>query len=439
MNLQNCLNENGFFTKNAIDADKADFHLNTGAPAVINDKLLQIAGPDLRKQLNAVTAISELYEERNLTLLGSGEAVITTEFTPLGAAAAALMGFYTPILHGQYHVNENIIEISCPDREIRLRWDSLDGSLQEDFLCVNEQFTPYTIPEVIMCSGAGMAPENWTDTDGTILRDVPYGNRERNLLDVYIPAAFDVNHRNGIILFIHGGSWTSGSKADVEQLCRRYAKLGYFTAAMNHSYANSDLPDGSKVTLLDIDAEVHLAFAKLKELSLEKGWNLTQSALWGFSSGCHVSFLYAYGAGNEPSAPLPVKAVFGMVGSMDFRAEYWKRVTTDGPAVAAIGLNRPELSLLPQQEYDQLIDSISPLAFAKQGDAVPSVTAYATLDPALIDWENGVALQKALDLHGIPNQLILLPNSGHACGNNPYRVRCFYSAMDACLKEYFHN
>ena len=46
---------------------------------------------------------------------------------------------------------------------------------------------------------------------------------ERNIYDLYIPYSteYTKNKHNGIILFIHGGSWTSGNKSYMDYLARR--------------------------------------------------------------------------------------------------------------------------------------------------------------------------------------------------------------------------
>ena len=69
---------------------------------------------------------------------------------------------------------------------------------------------------------------NYKDEIGEINGGKDYEKNERNIYDLYIPYSteFTKNKHNGIILFIHGGSWTSGDKGDMEYLTRRYAKYG---------------------------------------------------------------------------------------------------------------------------------------------------------------------------------------------------------------------
>lgn len=121
---------------------------------------------------------------------------------------------------------------------------------------------------------------------------------------------------------------------------------------------------------------------------------------------------------------------------MDFRAPYWENVSADGSGVAALGLNDARLTSAgtpySEAEYNAIMDTISPLAYARKGDAVPSVLGQAMLDEAMIDWRNGVALDEVLTEQNIPHQMFLLPNSGHATGNNA----TITSRYQQCVLEY---
>lgn len=430
------LTENGYLKKNSVEAAKTDYHTDLTAYAIL-------------KETNKEMLVGDIYTESVVSFTEAGKAVITNHYTSLGetisgVAEESVTGSYTVSQTPVEGTTKHLIRVELEHRAVDFYLDTATGNLSRNDLFEDEAFVSFTTAELLANSGAGYAEESWTAADGAILTDIAYGSEERNLLDVYIPENYDSGKANGVILFIHGGSWISGGKEDMANLCKKYAKMGYFTATMSHSYAVSTLSDGSVTTLLTINGEVGQAFAKLKELSDENGWNLAQAALYGYSSGCHIAYLYAYSDGNEADAPIPVKAVFGLVGCMDFRAEYWKNVSTDGPGVASIGLQDERLASTTtnpysEDEYNAIMDTISPLAFAKKGDAVPSVVAYAMLDETLIDWYNGIALEEALNRYGISNELYLLPNSGHVTGNNPAISKQYEASVLEYLEKYMSN
>ena len=75
---------------------------------------------------------------------------------------------------------------------------------------------------------------------------------ERNIYDLYIPYSteYTKNKHNGIILFIHGGSWTSGNKSDMDYLARRYAKYGYITATLSYTLLLENYTDSNILKIL---------------------------------------------------------------------------------------------------------------------------------------------------------------------------------------------
>ena len=67
----------------------------------------------------------------------------------------------------------------------------------------------------------GSAPERLVKSlgqglTGTVFRNQIYENENGNRYDLYIPAGLDRMQDQNLILYIHGGSFNSGSKADGE-------------------------------------------------------------------------------------------------------------------------------------------------------------------------------------------------------------------------------
>lgn len=297
---------------------------------------------------------------------------------------------------------------------------------------------------------------------------------DRQKLDIYLPANFDKNRAggNGVIMCIHGGSWTSGEKESMTAICAYYSRLGYVTAAMNHTYAGRKYNDGTVVGFTEIENEIDLAFKKIKQMSDENGWNITKSATHGYSSGSHLAAWYAYGKGNEANAPIPVVTTFSMVGAMSFYLDCWLdgKLMPLGPQVAVIGLKDkniftpdedkkdelaaqlekvmsgelPRTALNPMEwtpydeaTYREKLDYISPLSYVKKGDAVPTVLAESLLDSMLISGEHGVQIEKALTEQNIEHDVILFGNSDHMTAGNAECGNIFRKRAEEYLRKYF--
>lgn len=150
---------------------------------------------------------------------------------------------------------------------------------------------------------------------------------DRETLTLYAPKQADIDaHKkdgNGIILLIHGGSWTSGEKESMLTGARDWADRGYFAVTINHTYGGRKYDNGDTVTFLDIQNEINQAMQKVKDMSDEYGWNINKCATNGYSSGSHLAAWYAYDKGNEKDAPIPVVCTFSMVGPMSFYLDCW--------------------------------------------------------------------------------------------------------------------
>lgn len=86
----------------------------------------------------------------------------------------------------------------------------------------------------------GSAPERLVKSLGqdltcAVFSDQNYENENGNQYDLYIPAGLDRTQDQNLILYIHGGSFNSGSKADGETWCRYYAAQGYITASVDYT------------------------------------------------------------------------------------------------------------------------------------------------------------------------------------------------------------
>ena len=124
---------------------------------------------------------------------------------------------------------------------------------------------------------------------------------------------------NGIILFIHGGSWLFGEKENIQYLTVRYAKCGYITAEMNHTFLYEKYEDFSMFRILD---EITACIESIKEVLINKGFdvNKLELGIYGFSSGAHIVLLYGYSIKN---IPLPLKFILNSFGPVTLEPQYF--------------------------------------------------------------------------------------------------------------------
>lgn len=114
------------------------------------------------------------------------------------------------------------------------------------------------------------------------LPDMPYGDDERQRLDLYLPD----RDRAPLFFFVHGGGWRGGDKAEYRPLADLLVKFGYAVALPNHRLAPGH---AHPAQIQDVAA----ALGFLLRGSQESGIETTGICLAGHSSGGHLVSLLA--------------------------------------------------------------------------------------------------------------------------------------------------
>ena len=242
--------------------------------------------------------------------------------------------------------------------------------------------------------------------DYEVLSDIVYSEAsERNVMDLYIPKAAYGRAENGLLLFIHGGSWATGNKEDKAADCIEAASRGYIAATMSFT-----LRAGATADTYSVDAvldEIGLAIARAKEVAAEKGLNITKVAPSGYSSGAHLAMLYAYASADE--SPVEIAFTANRVGPSDFSEAAWG---SSGPALAR-SLAGKELveRFTAEGRADEIVAYVSPVTYVTK-DSVPSLFAYGALD-VVVPAGNRESILNAFKTAGATYDYVFYPVSGH--------------------------
>lgn len=137
--------------------------------------------------------------------------------------------------------------------------------------------------------------------------DIAYGNRPRETLDIIFPdqpAAGAPLH-----VFVHGGYWRSGEKANYRFVAETVLAAGGIAALVEYDL----MPDHRLPVLVD---QVRRAVLWLQQNAAEFGADPSRITISGHSAGAHLtSYLAATGAQEEASPALPnLKGVFLLSG-----------------------------------------------------------------------------------------------------------------------------
>lgn len=278
--------------------------------------------------------------------------------------------------------------------------------------------------------------EKWSAKDGTKVENVVYGEHERHRLDIYYPAD-GRKESAGLILFIHGGAWMGGDKADRDDECHRLTKQGYVTASMNYHLLGKS-PDASIQAMLD---DIALAIAKVKSEAYLQGYNITQVALSGQSAGAHLAMLFALKSPER--AVVPIRFVASLVGPADLANVLGVNTQLLSEEQIAEGNNLMYMLTGDMSESDNnsseriadLLADYSPVTFVNS-ESVPLLGAYGGKDP-LVQTHNYEVLRDAYSRAGVEHKIYLFPESDHSLYGAPELTAEYYNTFFNFAEKYF--
>lgn len=242
---------------------------------------------------------------------------------------------------------------------------------------------------------APVTPDEFDPATAKTLLNISYGAGTRQKADVYLPAGR--NASTPVIVLLHGGSWTEGSKEELQEVVTLIRSQWPQAALVNMNYTLADhtAPNYHPAQMNDI--------AKLLTyLDENRGlWRLgTKIAITGVSAGAHLGLLYAYAhnTGNK------VKAVVSVVGPTDFSDPlYVNSPLFQLVAASLLGKTWTEDANLHRMASPALrVTTTSP----------PTFMAYGTADP-IVPLSNAATLRSKLQANNITHTYVEYPGEGH--------------------------
>lgn len=262
--------------------------------------------------------------------------------------------------------------------------------------------------------------------------NVKYGEGQEQVMDIYVPdSAYDREY-NGVVLYIHGGSWTGGDKLERIGDCTRLARNGYIAATMNYTLQTEE----NNVSGLMMVEEIKMAVQKLKDFSDAKGLNITKLATSGYSAGAHLSALYAYSKADE--SPIEIVFTANRVAPSDFHPESWDDLYYEGMSYAlASKLAGVEITeeMIADGSAEAVVNSVSPAYFVNS-NSVPTIAGFGGKDTT-VPPGNAQAMKKALEESGIDYTYIFYPNSSHMLFEDYVQSLMYDKAVNDYLLKYF--
>ncbi len=222
--------------------------------------------------------------------------------------------------------------------------------------------------------------------------NVSYGSDPAQVFDIYLPKNRTSNTKTLILL--HGGSWISGDKADMDAIKVFIAALHPDIGIINMNYrlANATNPP-LPMQIDDITAVVEYLSENTSILTISDDIGFI-----GISAGAHLSLLwsYAYDVNNQ------VDMVCSIVGPTNFTdPAYYESTNPMYQAIYQL-LGNPSIEFL---------ESASPFHTAT-ASAPPTQLFYGGMDP-LVPSSQGIDMAARLTELGVTHQFHFYPQEGH--------------------------
>lgn len=291
----------------------------------------------------------------------------------------------------------------------------------------------FLISALIRIMLLGSAPERlikveWDESVGEIYSNLDYENDNVNQYDLYIPSGLDKSENQYLILFIHGGSFNSGSKEDGESWCKYYATKGYITASVDYTLQNQ----GKDASIYLMNEEIENAVTAIKQKTEELGYHIAGMAPCGVSAGGTLAMNLAY---NGNSA-IPVKFVFQLAAPTYFAPSEWSLLMKvdrlDSEEEFCKMMTGKEL-----EDYDTEIQNISPACIVNE-DSVPSLIGYGLIDHC-VPLSQKYYLMEAYDRDNVMYDYIEFPKSNHGMYNDLDKLQEFLDKSLEYARVYFTN
>ena len=263
-----------------------------------------------------------------------------------------------------------------------------------------------------------------------IHRNIKYGEKSVNVMDVYIPQAAYKRERNGCVLFIHGGSWSGGDKKEESFRCRLLASRGYISASLNYTLWSE--ATAKEYTVFEVLDEIKRALLKLKDFTAERGLSVEKVGITGYSAGAHLAMLYSYSQGD--TAPMELAFTASIAGPAEISPKVWGEDMTIRIAKRLTGKTISE-EMLRLGEADELLASISPTSYINE-NTPPTLIMHGGKDN-VVPPANADFLTQKLSQNSIAYDYIHLKNSNHTLIQNPFKHLEYYEVLVKYCKRYF--
>lgn len=283
-------------------------------------------------------------------------------------------------------------------------------------------FTAFSFISVVFFSVAFMSCQKNDNENQSLnqldMKHVSYGSDTAQNMDIYLPAGRDTA-KTKVILFIHGGSWSSGDKNDFNDAIAsiRSQLQDYAIFNMNYRLAVNN-QTRFPVQINDVQSALNFINGKQNEYHI----NANKICLIGASAGAQLALLQAY----KNNADEKIKAAVDLFGPVDLTDLYNHHPF---PAEARPVLVN-YLGATPTTNPDIYFQA-SPINFIN-ARSVPTIIFHGTAD-IVVPIAQSNALKAKLLINTVVVNMTVYQGEGHGWFNT--NLQDTYQKAIAFIKE----
>ncbi len=272
------------------------------------------------------------------------------------------------------------------------------------------------------------------DDEIVIMPGITYGKGDETDLKLDLARPEEIERRIPAIVFVHGGGWTTGSRAAQLQDIKLAALRGYVGVTVSYRLTE---PDANGVPRNPFPAQLHdvkCAVRWLRANADRFGIDANRIGAAGGSAGGHLCLLLGVtdtsdgleGNGGDAHQSSRVQAVVNYFGPTDLAEAYKK--STDG---------RRYFEMLVSGKPDAVPErykSASPITYLSKDDP-PTLTLHGG-DDTLIPVEQARAFDAKAREVGAPHKLVVYSGQGHGFSGETVNVayRTMFEFFDEHLQ-----
>ncbi|OUQ42436.1 hypothetical protein B5E64_16275 [Drancourtella sp. An12] len=269
--------------------------------------------------------------------------------------------------------------------------------------------------------------------DITLLKDIQYQVTDQN--NCYLDVAYkDDGKKKPLLIFVHGGSWSSGSKEDMNSLLYTFSALGYTTASVNYDLLNMlNALHGECISITEEEACVSAAADFLAGHAEDYQIDTNKVVLIGHSSGGQLAGHLSEQIADHPeNYPFQLKGAVLLAPASDLRYYVYNNIQIDGLELPLV-----EASFIFDGVYGTdvftEINKVDVLYNITQN--LPPVLILHGSDDTSVPISLSENLCNALEEKGVTAELTVIPGATHSLLED----ETVFSEINRFLNQYILN